>query len=92
MSPLTRRDVTTTTRAFGLGPAGRAALVLGGIACISLGAYAAGAEARRGVVAPGMDADLVVLRGDFFEMELRELLSTRVELTVFAGRVVYSAP
>lgn len=53
------------------------------------GAYAAYAENRRGIIAPGMDADLVALRPDFFEMELREILSTGVELTVFSGNVVY---
>jgi predicted amidohydrolase YtcJ len=37
-----------------------------------------------------MDADLAAVRPDFFEMELRELLSTKVELTVFNGRVVHN--
>ena len=55
------------------------------------GAYATCAENRRGEIRPGMDADLIALRPDFFEMPLRELFSTRVELTVFEGRVVYSA-
>jgi len=55
------------------------------------GAYAVCAEERRGAIAPGMDADLVVLRGNLFETDLRELLSTRVEMTVFAGRVVHRA-
>jgi len=53
------------------------------------GAYAAYAEGRRGVIKPGMDADLVALRPDFFEMPLRELLSTKMELTVFNGQVVH---
>ncbi len=53
------------------------------------GAYATYSEDRRGTIAPGMDADLVVVRPDFFEMPLRELLSTKVELTLFAGQVVH---
>lgn len=55
------------------------------------GAYATYTENRRGAIRPGMDADLVALRPDFFEMPLRELLSARVELTVFEGKVVYRA-
>jgi predicted amidohydrolase YtcJ len=55
------------------------------------GAYATYAENRRGSIAPGMDADLVVLRRDFFDMKPRELLSTEVELTVFGGAVVHQA-
>ena len=55
------------------------------------GAYAAYAETRRGIIAPGMDADLVALRYDFFDMDLRQILTTEVELTVFGGSVVHEA-
>lgn len=53
-------------------------------------AYAEGAEAVRGVIAVGMDADLTV-----FERPLTpdvQLLSTGVRMTVVEGKVEYRAP
>jgi len=54
-------------------------------------AYAAHAEGTRGALMPGLDADFAIVRADFFDMPLRELLSTKVELTVFDGQVMHGA-
>jgi N-acetylglucosamine-6-phosphate deacetylase len=45
------------------------------------GAIAAGVADRKGVIAPRMDADLVVVGDD-----------VDVRMTIVAGRVVYTAP
>ncbi len=55
----------------------------------SAGAYAEFEEATKGVLAPGMDADLVVLSADPFRVEPSRLHTLRAVLTVFDGRVVF---
>jgi predicted amidohydrolase YtcJ len=52
-------------------------------------AYAEFAEKDKGTLAPGMLADLVVFERDLFRIPARELLETRVDLTVVGGRVVF---
>ena len=58
-------------------------------------AYSSGAawasfdEQRKGTIAPGMLADLVVLSSDIFDKP-RAVADTRVNFTIFDGRVVYS--
>lgn len=52
-------------------------------------AYAAFAEARRGRLQPGMDADFVVLSVDPVDAEPSQLLGAKVLLTVVDGREVY---
>jgi hypothetical protein len=52
-------------------------------------ARAEGAEGRKGTLAPGMLADLVVLSADVFTLEPAKLLDVRVVHTVVGGRVVY---
>jgi len=47
------------------------------------------ASARRGSLAPGKDADLVVLAPDPFALEPDALRDTRVELTVVGGRITF---
>jgi len=54
-------------------------------------AYAAGEEAVKGTLAPGMLADLVVLERDPFAVEPAELKDLRVLLTVVGGRIVFDA-
>jgi len=55
-------------------------------------AYANFAEDRRGSIAPGKDADLIVLSRDLFEPgDPRAILDTRVTHTVVAGKVVHRA-
>jgi predicted amidohydrolase YtcJ len=47
------------------------------------------ASARRGSLAPGKDADLVVLSPDPFPLPADALRSTRVELTMVGGRITF---
>jgi hypothetical protein len=54
-------------------------------------AYAEFEEKTKGVLAPGLAADLVVLDADPFRIEPAKLHTLRPRLTVFDGRVVYEA-
>jgi predicted amidohydrolase YtcJ len=60
----------------------------------AIDAYTSGAawasfdEQRKGTLAPGMLADLVVLSSDIFE-ETASLARARIEITIFDGRIVY---
>ena len=47
------------------------------------------AAGRRGILAPGMDADLVVLAPDPFALPAEALRETRVELTMVGGRITF---
>jgi predicted amidohydrolase YtcJ len=53
-------------------------------------AYAEFEEYRKGTLAPGMLADLVVLSEDIFAMDPYELPRTRSVLTMVGGRVVFA--
>jgi predicted amidohydrolase YtcJ len=53
------------------------------------GAWASFDEQRKGTLAPGMLADIVVLSEDIFEAPASRLASTRVAVTIFDGRIVY---
>jgi predicted amidohydrolase YtcJ len=61
----------------------------------AIDAYTSGAawasfdEQRKGALAPGMLADLVVLSNDIFETPATRLASTRVAVTIFDGKIVY---
>jgi hypothetical protein len=52
-------------------------------------AYAEFEEKRKGTIAPGMLADIVVFPVDITRIPVRELLSTRPAMTVAGGRVVF---
>ncbi len=52
-------------------------------------AFAAHAEHRRGLIAPGMDADVVVLDRDLLAAGSSAIIGTGVRLTVFGGRIVH---
>ncbi len=52
-------------------------------------AYASFEEERKGQLAPGMLADLIVLDRNPLRIPARELHTLRVEKTIFDGRVVY---
>jgi len=52
-------------------------------------AYASFDEAKKGRLAPGQLADLVVLSQDLFKLAPSQIYQTRVVLTVFDGRVIY---
>ncbi len=52
-------------------------------------AYASFEERRKGVIAPGMLADLVVMSRDIFAQPPERLLEAEVDVTIFDGKVVY---
>ncbi len=52
-------------------------------------AYAAFDEHRKGQLAPGMLADIVILSTDVFAMPPEKFLDATVEVTIFDGQVVY---
>lgn len=52
-------------------------------------ARAAWADGRRGTVAPGLDADLVVLDRDLLAVGASAIIGTRIGLTVVGGRIVH---
>lgn len=55
------------------------------------GAYAEGAEGRKGRLVPGAAADLAVLSQNVFEVPLERLPETRSLLTLVGGEVVHRA-
>ena len=52
-------------------------------------AYASFDEQRKGTLAKGMLADLVVLSTDIFDAPPERLLDAKVDVTIFDGKVVY---
>jgi predicted amidohydrolase YtcJ len=52
-------------------------------------ARAAWADGRRGSIAPGLDADLVVLDRDLLAAGASAIIGTRIGLTVVGGRIVH---
>ena len=54
-------------------------------------AYASFEDERKGTLAPGMLADLVVLSDDILSIPPERILKTRVMLTVMGGRDTYHA-
>ena len=52
-------------------------------------AWASFDEQRKGTIAPGMLADIVVLSDDIFKAAVSDLPAVRVEMTIFDGKVVY---
>ena len=53
------------------------------------GAYLTREEHRKGAIAPGMLADLVLLSNDLLTVKPERILTTKVLLTIVGGRVVY---
>ncbi len=53
------------------------------------GAWASFDEQRKGTIAPGMLADLIVLSEDIFKPDAADLTETQVDVTIFDGKVVY---
>ncbi len=52
-------------------------------------AYAEFEEKRKGTIAPGMLADLVVYEANLNQIPARDLLTTKVKITIVGGRIVY---
>ena len=55
-------------------------------------AYASFEEKRKGVLAPGLLGDVVVLSQNLFEIDPMKIHATKALLTVVGGRVVYRDP
>src|SRR5271169_1428178 len=55
-------------------------------------AYAEFEEKRKGTIAPGMFADLVVYEGNLNQIPARDLLTTKVKMTIAGGRIIYQQP
>jgi predicted amidohydrolase YtcJ len=55
-------------------------------------AYAEFEEKRKGTIAPGMLADLAVYATDLNQIPARDLLTTKVKMTITGGRIVYQQP
>ena len=55
-------------------------------------AYAEFEEKRKGTIAPGMLADIVVFPVDITRISPRDLLTTKVAMTIAGGRIVYEQP
>lgn len=73
-------------------PAQRVSLVETLRAYTEAAAWASFEEGIKGRIAPGMLADLVVLSQDLFRIDPLRIHQTRVLLTIFDGRVVYTHP
>jgi hypothetical protein len=56
----------------------------------SAGAYASFDEAKKGRLAPGMLADIVILSKDVFAQPPARFLDAVVDMTILGGKVVYS--
>jgi predicted amidohydrolase YtcJ len=54
-------------------------------------AYAAFAEDHVGSLAPGMDADLVILSQDVFSVDAQDISKTHALLTMVGGKIVFEA-
>jgi predicted amidohydrolase YtcJ len=52
-------------------------------------AYAEFEEKRKGTIAPGMLADLVVLNADLYDVRPGDLLTRKVKMTIAGGSIVY---
>lgn len=52
-------------------------------------AYAEHQEAKKGSITPGKLADLVVLSDDIFAIPPEKIADTKVDMTIFDGRIVY---
>jgi predicted amidohydrolase YtcJ len=55
-------------------------------------AYAEFEEKRKGTIAPGMFADLVVYSTNLNQITARDLLTTKVKMTIAGGRIIYQEP
>ena len=53
------------------------------------GAYASHDEGVKGKIAPGYLADVIVLSQDLFEIDPLKTFETKVELTIFEGKIIY---
>jgi hypothetical protein len=57
-----------------------------------LPAVSYGMSDRLGSITPGKYADMVVLDKDIYTIDPMEIIETKVDLTVFDGRIVFERP
>jgi hypothetical protein len=88
---VTRRRADGTPGAKGWIPAQRLTVVEAVHAYTLGAALASGESDLKGSLSPGKAADLVVLSHDIFDIDPMDILETRVEMTVFDGKIVYEA-
>ncbi len=55
------------------------------------GAFAEFQEHQKGHLSPGALADFVVLSQDIFNIKAKEILNTKIEMTVIDGKIVYQS-
>ncbi len=55
------------------------------------GAYSSFEENTKGIIAPGYLADVVVLSQDLFTIDPMQIYKTKVLMTIFDGRIIYSS-
>ena len=53
-------------------------------------AYASYSENENGTIEIGKNADFVVLEKDIYEIEPDDIKSTKVDMTIFEGNIVYN--
>jgi predicted amidohydrolase YtcJ len=59
------------------------------LAYTQMGAYSSFEENKKGMIKPGHLADVIVLSQDLFSIDPMETYKTKVELTVFDGKVIF---
>ncbi|MFN9455877.1 MAG: amidohydrolase family protein, partial [Acidobacteriota bacterium] len=84
------RQTTTGLPAGGWLPAQRVSVETALRAYTVNGAYASFEEQQKGQIKPGMLADMVILSQDLFRIPPADIHKTRVDVTVFNGRVIYT--
>lgn len=55
------------------------------------GAYASFEEKKKGKIAPGLFADIVVWSADPFKIDPMQIYRCRIEMTLFDGRIIYKS-
>jgi predicted amidohydrolase YtcJ len=95
ISPLMGIYAATTRRTLdgkhlqGWVPAEKVSVAAAVHAYTKASAYASMEEAEKGSIEPGKLADLVVLSQDIFQVDPVEIDKTKVDLTIFDGKVIY---
>ncbi|MBN1479768.1 amidohydrolase [candidate division KSB1 bacterium] len=55
-------------------------------------AYAEHQEKRKGSITPGKLADIIILSNDVLTCQPKDILSTKVDMTIFNGNIIYTRP
>ncbi len=88
-SAVTRKNIESGTPAGGWFPDQRLS-VQEAIHCYTMGsAYAEFQEKTKGSISPGKLADIIILSKDIFTAAPEDILTTRVDMTIFNGKIIY---